>query len=363
MRPRRLVRNDWIAPMTPRTHAYRCWPALVGGLIALAGLLPAAASGAGKVDAIAWHAPTPAEGKHFKVRAGTRVAVTLHAAATGNAVPVVIAPTVPLPAGASLALINGSSATARFVWTPKVAQAGTYRITFGANAAGLVGVQRSIVVRVVAAVKTVLSNRATETYKWAFVTRRTYVRSGPTSRARIVAPLSRSTPEYFPNLVQTLNEIRFPSGERWVQVRLAILPNSSTGWVRRSALGRYRALRTRLVVDRSRLRATLFSAGRPIFRTIVGVGQSHWPTPRGEFYIREILTGYNMPAYGPVAFGLSARSNVLTDWPGGGFIGIHGTNAPGILPGRVSHGCIRMRNAAVLRLKRLMPLGTPVSVR
>ena len=349
--------------MTPWLRAHRRVPALLGGFAVLLAVLPAAASGAGKVDAIAWRAPTPAEGKIFRVTPGSRLAITLNAAVPGTSTQVSIAPLSALPAGATLAPRNGSPAIARFVWTPQAAQAGTHTLVFGASAAGLVGAQRSVVVRVVTAVRTVLSDRATETYKWAFVTRRTYVRSGPTSRARIVAPLSRSTPEYFPNLVQTLNEMRFPSGERWVQVRLAILPNSSTGWVRRAALGRYRTLRTRLVVDRSRLRATLYSAGRPIFSTIVGVGQPHWPTPRGEFYVREILTRYNMPAYGPVAFGLSARSNVLTDWPGGGFIGIHGTNAPGILPGRVSHGCIRMRNPAVLRLKRLMPLGTPVSVR
>lgn len=349
--------------MAPRNSAYRRWLLVVAGLLALIALLPVGASGAGQVDAVAWRAPTPAEGKTFEVPAGTRLSVSLHAATPGNTIPVAIAAIAPLPTGATLALKNGSPATARFVWTPKASQAGTHRITFGANAAGLVGVQRSIVVRVATAVNRVLSDRATEIYRWAFVTRRTYVRSGPTSRARIIAPLSRSTPEYFPNLVQTLNEVSLPSGERWVRVRLAILPNSSTGWVRRAALGRYQAVRTRLVVDRSRLRATLYKAGRPIFKTIIGVGQSHWPTPRGEFYVREILTGYNMPAYGPVAFGLSARSAVLTDWPGGGFIGIHGTNAPGILPGRVSHGCIRMRNGPVLRLKRLMPLGTPVSVR
>ena len=49
--------------------------------------------------------------------------------------------------------------------------------------------------------------------------------------------------------------------------------------------------------------------------------------------------------------------------PGGGFVGIHGTDAPQILPGRVSHGCVRMRNPAILRLFRLMPLGTPVTIR
>jgi lipoprotein-anchoring transpeptidase ErfK/SrfK len=44
-------------------------------------------------------------------------------------------------------------------------------------------------------------------------------------------------------------------------------------------------------------------------------------------------------------------------------IGIHGTDQPQILPGYVSHGCVRMRNSSVLRLRRLMPIGTPVAIR
>jgi lipoprotein-anchoring transpeptidase ErfK/SrfK len=60
---------------------------------------------------------------------------------------------------------------------------------------------------------------------------------------------------------------------------------------------------------------------------------------------------------------LNARSAVLTDWPGGGFIGIHGTDRPDLLPGRISHGCIRLRNTDVVRLDRLMPVGTPVTIR
>jgi lipoprotein-anchoring transpeptidase ErfK/SrfK len=68
------------------------------------------------------------------------------------------------------------------------------------------------------------------------------------------------------------------------------------------------------------------------------------------------------PFYGPVAFGTSARSRVLTDWPAGGFIGIHGTDQPEQIPGRISHGCIRMRNTDILRLARLMPIGTPLTI-
>jgi hypothetical protein len=47
--------------------------------------------------------------------------------------------------------------------------------------------------------------------------------------------------------------------------------------------------------------------------------------------IRNELTRYASPFYGPVAFGTTARSAVLTDWPGGGFVGIHGTNEPQLI--------------------------------
>ncbi len=164
------------------------------------------------------------------------------------------------------------------------------------------------------------------------------------------------------NLVLVLAR-RQVDGRPWVRVRLPILPNGSTGWVPRKQLGGYHEVRTHLIVDRRRLTARLVRSGRTIFRARVGVGQSRWPTPAGRFYVRSRLRGFSSPVYGPIAFGLSARSAVLTDWPGGGFIGVHGTNQPGLLPGRVSHGCIRMRNADVLRLARRMPVGTPVTIR
>ena len=53
----------------------------------------------------------------------------------------------------------------------------------------------------------------------------------------------------------------------------------------------------------------------------------------------------------------------LSDWPGGGVVGIHGTDQPEILPGRVSHGCVRIRNHQIIKLYRLIPIGTPIWVR
>jgi hypothetical protein len=171
------------------------------------------------------------------------------------------------------------------------------------------------------------------------------------------------TPERTANAVLVLGSAVGRDGRLWVHVRLPVLPNNSTGWLPRAALGPYTFVRTRLVVDLERLTLTLLSDGRPIFRAPVGVGTPSSPTPTGQFYIRNKLIRYRSPFYGPIAFGTSARSRFLTDWPAGGFIGIHGTSEPELLPGRVSHGCIRMRNADILALARLLPVGTPLTIR
>jgi lipoprotein-anchoring transpeptidase ErfK/SrfK len=197
--------------------------------------------------------------------------------------------------------------------------------------------------------------------RWAIVVRPAAARVAPSSAAAVAARLGTRTSEGTPNVVLVLDNA--VAGSRaWVKVRLPVLPNNTTGWVARSTLGGYRTVETRLVVDRATLRATLFRNGRPVFRAPVGIGTPRWPTPAGEFYVRSRLRGFKSPFYGPLAFGTSARSSVLTDWPAGGFVGIHGTDRPDLLPGQVSHGCIRMRNQDILELGRLMPIGTPLTI-
>jgi lipoprotein-anchoring transpeptidase ErfK/SrfK len=208
----------------------------------------------------------------------------------------------------------------------------------------------------------ILSSQKEELYRYAFVIRKAVVRSKPRKTSAVVTRLSRWTPEGTTNLVLTLEGRRTARGV-WIKVRLPILPANRTGWVQRRALSDWKEVRTRLVVDRRRLTAALYRRGRVVLRAPVGVGLPQWPTPRGEFFIRNQLHGFSNPVYGPIAFGTSARSAVFTDWPGGGFIGIHGTNQPHLLPGRVSHGCIRMKNGHILRLAKLMPVGTPLTVR
>jgi lipoprotein-anchoring transpeptidase ErfK/SrfK len=197
---------------------------------------------------------------------------------------------------------------------------------------------------------------------WSPVRRSTPVRARADGKAAVIARLSTRTPEGTRNLVLVLDRRRDRRGTLWVRARLPILGSDAAGWVPRSALGGYGTVSTHLVVDVESLTATLYRNGDPIFETQVGVGRPENPTPTGEFYIRNKLTRYANAFYGPIAFGTSARSPTLTDWPAGGFVGIHGTNRPDLLPGRVSHGCIRLRNDDIMALERLMPVGTPLTI-
>jgi L,D-transpeptidase-like protein len=199
--------------------------------------------------------------------------------------------------------------------------------------------------------------------RWTIVRTRTIARTEPAASSTLVARVATATPDRTPNALTVLGTRTDAAGQLWVKVRLPVLPNGTVGWVRRQSLGAYQTATTHLVVDRQRLRATLQLNGRPVFTAPVGVGTDSWPTPAGRFLIRSELTRYASPFYGTVAFGMSARSAVLTDWPGGGFVGIHGTNEPRLIPGHISHGCVRMRNSDILRLAKLMPVGTPVTIR
>ena len=195
--------------------------------------------------------------------------------------------------------------------------------------------------------------------RWAHPAQRAVVRSSPRRGARGVARLRYWTEDRRAEVYLVLSSRRV-GGATWLRIRVPGRPNGRTGWVRREALSGLTVVTTQLVVDRRTAHATLYRGGRRIWDAPVGVGAPGTPTPAGRFYIRERLRGTG-GVYGPWAFGTSAYS-VLSDWPGGGVVGIHGTNQPGLLPGRPSHGSVRVRNGDITRLARLMPIGTPVHI-
>jgi lipoprotein-anchoring transpeptidase ErfK/SrfK len=199
--------------------------------------------------------------------------------------------------------------------------------------------------------------------RWAHLRHAIAARAGPGRSHRVVARVRRLTPEGTVAVVPVTGRRKGRGGRLWMRVTLPALPNGARGWVPRRALGAYEVSHHRLVVDLARRRLMLFDRGRAVLRAPVGVGRPQSPTPRGTFIVRNRLERYASREYGPVAFGTSARSPTLTDWPAGGFVGIHGTDRPELIPGAISHGCVRLRNPDILRLARLMPVGTPVEIR
>jgi lipoprotein-anchoring transpeptidase ErfK/SrfK len=207
-----------------------------------------------------------------------------------------------------------------------------------------------------------LSNERSVT-RWAHPAKqKAPIRSSPAPRARRITTTHAHTEDGFPEVYLVLRSWSDSSGHTWLKIRIPMRPNGQKGWVHESALGPLYRTRTRMVVDRSELRATLYRRGHEIWSAPVGIGAPNTPTPPGHFWIREkfMITDQGS-LYGPMAFGTSDYS-VLTDWPGGGVIGIHGTNEPALIPGRPSHGCIRLKNPAVRELWDLLQVGTPLLI-
>jgi lipoprotein-anchoring transpeptidase ErfK/SrfK len=206
-----------------------------------------------------------------------------------------------------------------------------------------------------------LSNEETTTL-WAHPGSTSLIRYSPSRKSHAFRRLHLMTEDGFPEIYIALARTVDQYGTQWVQIRVPMRPNGKKGWVPRDALGRFHTVHTHLIVNRHTLRATLYRGNRKIWSSPVGVGKPSTPTPSGRFYIRERIKALQgNTIYGPYAFGTSDYST-LSEWPGGGIVGIHGTNEPRLIPGRPSHGCIRLPNDKVTQLWRLLPLGTPLRV-
>jgi lipoprotein-anchoring transpeptidase ErfK/SrfK len=149
----------------------------------------------------------------------------------------------------------------------------------------------------------------------------------------------------------------------WLNVYLPVRPNGSTGWVRAADVT---VVSNGYSIDiaLAEHRLVVRNGEDAVLDEPIGVGTAQTPTPGGVYFIKELLQppDANGP-YGPYAYGLSGFSNVLDEFRGGdGVIGIHGTNEPEAIGTDVSHGCIRMRNEAILELVPVLPLGTPVHI-
>lgn len=205
-----------------------------------------------------------------------------------------------------------------------------------------------------------LSNERTIT-RLSTAFRRSIIRKLPRESAGAIGRLQYMSSSRTSEIYGLLRGVVDGKGRAWMQIRVPGRPNGRVGWVRANALSDPTVADTLLVVNRRKLHATLYRDGRKLFRGPVGVGKASTPTPGGRFFIDRKEGAIFGATYGPKVLFTNAFS-VLADWPGGGAIGIHGTNAPSLVPGRPSHGCIRMHNPDIVRLSGMLPVGTPLRI-
>ncbi len=185
----------------------------------------------------------------------------------------------------------------------------------------------------------------------------------PDSASPRAGRLHMETEDGFPEVYLLLVEHTDAQGRVWIQLRIPGRPNGRTGWVLRSSLGGLHRTHWRIVIDRRTRRLSAYFDGRLRLAAPVGVGKPSTPTPTGHFWIRERfhLSSRSNP-YWPYALGTSAYSS-LTEWPGGGVVGIHGDfDQPQLIPGDPSHGCVRMHDRDIAWLAPRVTLGTPVDI-
>jgi lipoprotein-anchoring transpeptidase ErfK/SrfK len=192
------------------------------------------------------------------------------------------------------------------------------------------------------------------------VTPQVVVRAAPRANAARIGLVEEFRPDFRKHIVHATASKRDARGRLWYKIVLVGRPNNRTGWIP-AANAELKPVRARIVVSRSERTLRLFVNGEQRLRTTIAVGKAGAPTPVGYFYVTSRFVPRNS-FLGVFALELSAYSPTLTDWPGGGVVGIHGTSVPHLLGQAVSHGCIRVSNEAARVLQRLAPVGTGVRV-
>src|SRR4030095_12569150 len=167
-----------------------------------------------------------------------------------------------------------------------------------------------------------------------------------------------------PQYILALDELRAKNGKpSWYRISVPGRPNGRTGWVRAGALELH-PVKKRLIVYRGARRFEFWDGARLVRSGKVAVGKPGAETPLGLFYVTDKFDPSVDPEWailGASAFETSASSK-LSDWPGGGIVGVHGTPWPNLLGQAVSHGCVRMSNANADFLRPRIPLGMPVAI-
>jgi lipoprotein-anchoring transpeptidase ErfK/SrfK len=187
------------------------------------------------------------------------------------------------------------------------------------------------------------------------------VRRQPAPNAPVIKVMHYFRPDYRVQEILAVARRAGADGEPWYRISVPMRPNGTYGWIPASSVT-LSPTRSRIVVTVHARTIDVYWNGRHVVHAAVAVGAPGMETPLGHYYVAARFVPYHDPFLGVFAVETSAYSR-LTEWPGGGVVGIHGTDEPQLLGQAVSHGCVRVANTTAAALRRYAPLGTPIWIR
>lgn len=187
------------------------------------------------------------------------------------------------------------------------------------------------------------------------------VRSAPSRTAPVIKTMTQFRPDFRPRTVMALGRIdNARTGEpAWYRVVVPGRPNGRTGWIPAGSAS-LKPVDRWLVVYRGSRRFEFYVQGKVVRTGKIAVGARGMETPLGLFYVQAKFDP-SLPILGDYAFETSGYSK-LSDWPGGGVVGVHGTNTPQLIGQAVSHGCVRLYNSDIRYLRSVVAVGTPIKI-
>jgi lipoprotein-anchoring transpeptidase ErfK/SrfK len=153
------------------------------------------------------------------------------------------------------------------------------------------------------------------------------------------------------------------SNGRFGKVAVPYSGTRATGWIRIAGLNlSHTPYRVR--IDVSRHLVTVLRLDKVIMSIPAATGAPASPTPPGHYFVTDLVAATPGGSFGSYAFGLSGiQPKLPVGWSGGDQMAIHGTNDPGSIGTSASAGCLRVSERALDRLKPLLRLGTPVTIK
>jgi lipoprotein-anchoring transpeptidase ErfK/SrfK len=187
------------------------------------------------------------------------------------------------------------------------------------------------------------------------------VRKTPNPQAHVIKVMHQFRSDYRPQEMFAVRKAVGSDGNVWYRVSIPMRPNGTYGWIPADTVS-LKPTHSQIVVDIRRRTIDIYRYGKHRWHGIVAVGAPGRETPIGHYFVAARFVPYHDPFLGVFAVETSAYSK-LTEWPGGGVVGIHGTDLPQLLGQAVSHGCVRVSNTTARHLRTLAPLGTPIWIK